>query len=65
MSSPAQVEHILSPAPQNITMTSTPPLTSGGTDQAAVKEGAKIKGCYACGPISLAHVSYVLIFCLI
>ena len=43
MSSPTQVEHILSPALQDTPKTSTPPLTSSGTDRAAKKGGAKSK----------------------
>ncbi|KAI0278371.1 hypothetical protein BGY98DRAFT_1096820 [Russula aff. rugulosa BPL654] len=41
MSSPLQVEHILSPASQDTIMASTPPPTFSGPDQAAVKGGAK------------------------
>jgi hypothetical protein len=43
MSSPSEVEHILSPAPQDITMASSPPLTSSSTDQAAKKGGVDLK----------------------
>jgi predicted RNA-binding Zn-ribbon protein involved in translation (DUF1610 family) len=41
MSSPFQVERILSPASQDTIMASTPPPTSSGPDRAAVKGGAK------------------------
>jgi predicted RNA-binding Zn-ribbon protein involved in translation (DUF1610 family) len=41
MSSPLQVERILSPASQDTIMASTPPPTSSGPDRAAVKGGAK------------------------
>ena len=43
MSSPSEVEHILSPASQDTPKASTSPLTSSGPDRAAVKGGAKLK----------------------
>ena len=43
MSSPSEVEHILSPASQDTPKASTSPLTSSGPDRAAVKGGAKPK----------------------
>jgi hypothetical protein len=43
MSSPSEVERILSPVSQDVTMSFTPPVTSGSTDRAAKKGGAKLK----------------------
>ena len=43
MSSPSEVEHILSPASQDTPKASTSPLTSSGPDRAAVKGGLKPK----------------------
>jgi hypothetical protein len=43
MSSPTEVEHILSPAPQDIPMASPPPPTSSGPDRPTVKGRVKTK----------------------